>query len=255
MLEEIVLIAEEAGRRVMAYYRRADLKVEIKDDCSPLTAADLDSHRFITDALRKISPLPIVSEEDPPPYEARREWRALWLVDPLDGTKDFISATDEFTINIALVEDSRPTLGVVAAPALGVCYFAAQGRGAFKQSGAGRVPIRNLRRGEELVCADSRFHSSDRGRAFCARHGITRVIPFGSALKLCKLAEGEIDVYPRFKPTKEWDTAAGQCIAEAGGGKVIDMVSGAPLAYNKESLLNNGFLACRSDLNLDYAGL
>ena len=250
MIETVINIADQATALVMKYYRKADLNVELKSDASPLTQADLESHAFISAELERHFPHPVVSEEASVEYAQRKTWKTLWLVDPLDGTKDFIAATDEFTINIALIQDQSPVLGVVAVPALGLLYYAARGTGAFKRDQHGnRSKIFNNRDGKDLICAESRFHASPQTIEFCRHHSIKKVLNFGSAMKLCKIAEGEIDVYPRFKPTMEWDTAAGHCILNEGGGKLMDMVTKTEMVYNKESLVNNSFIASLNSLN------
>jgi 3'(2'), 5'-bisphosphate nucleotidase len=249
VLQSALQIAKEASRIVLQYYRDSALEVQLKQDCSPLTIADMKSHEFITRELTRSFAYPVVSEEDPIDYQQRREWNHFWLVDPLDGTKDFIAATDEFTINIALIEGDAPQLGVVAVPALGLFYYAAKGAGAFKDTAAGTEAIYNRREGAQLICAESRFHASEKTKDFCQRFNITRMLHFGSAMKLCKIAEGEVDVYPRFNPTMEWDTAAGHCILNEAGGKVVDMITKNELVYNKESMLNNPFMASSRRLN------
>lgn len=199
----------------------------------------------------------MVSEEsdEHAAYEVRRRWTRFWLVDPLDGTKEFIKATGEFTVNIALVEGDRPVLGVVYAPALSVGYCAERGGGAVRVSREeGKAPIR-VRRADpaRLVVAVSRDHAGERERALLARLPNAVASPMGSALKFCLVAEGRADLYPRFAPTMEWDTAAAQCVIEEAGGALIDL-EGRRLLYNKESLRNGSILAV-GDSGLDWRGL
>ena len=248
MIQELVRIAEEAGKEVMDIYQHTNFSIQEKNDKekSPLTDADLKSNEIIVQGLTRISDYPIITEESSAaPYEERKDWEKFWLVDPLDGTKNFIAKDGEFTINIALVEKTKPVLGIVYAPAVQLMYWAESGKGAFKN---GRR-IRNDSKRTELIGAESRFHSTPEDRAFFQKYNIKVVKTYGAALKICKLAEGEIDVYPRFNGTKEWDTAAAHCIANEAGCKLIDIKTGQELLYNKEDLENNYFIASRTDLD------
>jgi len=248
MIQELMNIVEVAGKEVLNIYEYADLSIQTKDDKekSPLTDADLKSNEIIMRGLARISNYPIVTEESVvPPYEERRYWEKFWLVDPLDGTKNFIAKDGEFTINIALIEKAKPILGIVYAPALKGMYWGQEGKGAFKNG----KRIRNDSKRTELIGAESRFHSTPEDRAFFQKHNIKVVKTYGAALKICKLAEGEIDVYPRFNGTKEWDTAAAHCIAKEAGCKIIDTKTGKEITYNKEDLENNYFIASRTDLD------
>ena len=232
----------------MDIYQHTNFSIQEKNDKekSPLTDADLKSNEIIVQGLTRISDYPIITEESSAaPYEERKDWEKFWLVDPLDGTKNFIAKDGEFTINIALVEKTKPVLGIVYAPAVQLMYWAESGKGAFKN---GRR-IRNDSKRTELIGAESRFHSTPEDRAFFQKHNIKVVKTYGAALKICKLAEGEIDVYPRFNGTKEWDTAAAHCIANEAGCKLIDIKTGQELLYNKEDLENNYFIASRTDLD------
>jgi len=211
---------------------------------SPLTMADITSNNIIIEELKKISDYPIFTEESIVDYKIRKDWDTFWLVDPLDGTKDFISKTGEFTINIALITNGRPILGVVLIPTTGDVYYAQLGQGAFKN---GNLIFNNSTR-EKLIGADSIFHSSEETKAFFIKHDICDIKKYGSSLKICKLAEGEIDVYPRFNGTKEWDTAASHIIANEAGCKLVDVITKKELIYNKEKYKNNFFVASRNDL-------
>jgi len=245
LLDGVEAIARKAGRAILEIYARAADGVTYKDDRSPLTAADLASHRVLDPGLAELAPgVPVLSEEGRSmPYEERRNWRRLWLVDPLDGTKEFIKRNGEFTVNVALVEDGVPVLGVVYAPTLERTYLAARGAGAWRRDGDAEP--RAIRAagtgGEELVVVASRSHAGPELEAFLAALPPHRLASMGSALKLCLVAEGAADVYPRLGPTMEWDTGAAHAVAVEAGGRVVD-VEGEDLRYNKEDLLNPYFL-------------
>lgn len=254
--EQIVAIAERAGEAILEVYRRADFGTRYKEDESPLTEADLAAHRVIIEGLAEVTPeLPVLSEESSDISQARRaNWEAFWMVDPLDGTKEFIKRNGEFTVNIALIQDGRPTLGVVHAPDLASTYWAVEGQGAFKKSQQGVEPISI---GGELhmpvTVVVSRSHLRERDEAFIEalreRYDEVTLSPTGSALKLCLVAEGVADVYPRFGPTMEWDIAAAHCVVEQAGA-IIETVDGEPLRYNKEELVNPLFIARHPGLAL-----
>ncbi len=241
-------IARSAGAAIMRIYA-GEFAVERKQDNSPLTEADLAAHRAIVDGLRILTPqIPVLSEEsaEQVPWPARRGWVRYWLVDPLDGTREFIKRNGEFTVNIALIEDQRPTLGVVFAPVMNEMYWAWRGGHAFFSNGASQrdVPLRTHARRDPLIVAGSRSHADARMLAALSKLGPHEVIALGSSLKFCRAACGNVDLYIRYGLTSEWDTAAGQCVLEQAGGAVLDM-SGEALRYNtKESLLNPDFLAC-----------
>lgn len=243
-LEIVFKIAAAAATAILEVYRQADLGVEAKADNSPITEADKRAHRIIVGELKKHFSLPVLSEEDVIDFETRRNWKEYWLVDPLDGTKDFIAKNGEFTVNIALVRDGRPVLGVVAIPALGIAYGAERGKGAFKVEGEKIKRIRHESTRTDLICAESRFHASPKTEKFCKKNGITKVVKSGSAIKLCKVAEGEIDVYPRFNPTMEWDMAAAHVILNEAGCELFVMETGKPLRYNREDLRNPSLFVC-----------
>lgn len=247
-IKDIVALAEKAGEVVMHYYDAGDFEIKLKADKSPVTDADMASHRLITTRLREISDYPILSEEAPFDYSTRKQWSYFWLVDPLDGTKDFIKRTGDFTINIALINECRPVLGVIAIPAQKIIYFAEEGRGAYKKIDEKTEKITASLNHTPLRCAVSRFHCSDETLDFCKRNSIVEMHGYGSALKMCKIADGEVDVYPRLSPTMEWDIAAGHAILNEAGGKIISDKTGEPLIYNKESLYNDSFVASRKDL-------
>ncbi|WP_374473625.1 3'(2'),5'-bisphosphate nucleotidase CysQ [Arenimonas sp.] len=243
--EACIGLAREAGAAILAVYAQ-DFSVETKDDDSPLTQADLASHRIIVAGLRALAPeIPVLSEEDAGiPWETRRQWPRHWLVDPLDGTREFVKKNGEFTVNIALVEDGRPVLGVVYAPVFDYLLHAERGVGAFLRQGGEDIALCTRRPATApLRVAASRSHLDARTAAALERMGDTERHGLGSSLKFCRIAEGCIDVYPRFGPTSEWDTAAAQCVLEAAGGAVLRL-DGTPLDYNrKDNILNPDFIA------------
>ena len=243
--ERCIALAREAGDAIMKVYAQ-DFSIQTKDDDSPLTAADLASHRIILDGLTALTPdIPVVSEEAAEiPWETRRAWTRSWLVDPLDGTREFVKKNGEFTVNIALIEDGVPVMGVVYAPALDYLVHAERGVGAFLRDAGEDVAIASTRpAAAPLRVAASRSHLDARTQALLERVGEHERLGLGSSLKFCRIAEGRVDFYPRFGPTSEWDTAAGQCVLEAAGGAVL-RTDGAALDYNrKESILNPDFLA------------
>lgn len=245
--EGVVGIARDAARVILEVYR-GRFEVGRKDDDSPLTAADMAAHRRIVDGLRMLTPdIPVLSEESAHaiPAQERLGWPRLWLVDPLDGTREFVRRNDEFCINIALVEQGVPCFGLVLAPVTGTLWHGAPGAGAYRRDPDGGERAIATRRpaAAPLRVAASRSHADPRTMALIGRIGATEAISIGSALKFCLLAEGRLDVYPRFAPTSEWDTAAGQAIVEAAGGVVLDP-QGRPLRYNlRPTLLNGEFIA------------
>ncbi len=244
MLDALNALARAAGAEILKIYEQ-DIEVQHKADDSPLTAADLAAHRTIKSGLEKLTPeLPILSEEGADrPYAERAAWTKYWLVDPLDGTKEFIKRNGEFTVNIALIENGRPSLSVVHAPVLDVSYLAGP-QGAFKQ--AGSEPPRAIHTrplsGEPWNVLVSRSHRSPEVEELLAKIPAHEPVSAGSSLKFCLIAEGAADFYPRLGLTSEWDTAAGQAVVEAAGGAVM-RCDGSALSYNtKESLLNPHFL-------------
>ncbi len=247
--EAVIALARKAAGEILAIYE-SEFAIEHKDDRSPLTAADLASHRCIVEGLRALTPkIPVLSEESKGiDIAARREWTTFWLVDPLDGTREFIKRNGEFTVNIALVEDGVATFGVIQQPVIGALWHGTLGEGAFRrilgQGGRDADAAVHVRKPAQapLRIAASRSHRDERTQALLDALG-GEAVACGSSLKFCKIAEGGIDLYPRFGPTSEWDTAAGQAIVEAAGGAVLDP-RGRPLRYNqRDTLLNGDFLA------------
>ena len=251
LVDALVEIVKDAGREIMKIYA-SDFDVVTKDDASPLTQADLASHRTIRDALNRLTPdIPVLSEESNlPDFATRKGWSRYWLVDPLDGTKEFVNRNGEFTVNIALIDGHRATLGVVGVPAQDIVYTGdvAERRAQRRdQRGIAAMHTRRMNRERELVVVASRSHGGERLEAFIDelgdRFNAVNRTPVGSSLKLCILAEGRADLYPRLGPTSEWDIAAAHAVLEAAGGAVMTF-DHQPLRYNtKESLLNPEFLA------------
>jgi 3'(2'), 5'-bisphosphate nucleotidase len=242
---DVCAIAREAGAAIMKVYD-SEFAIEHKDDRSPLTEADRQAHAIICDRLRMLTPeVPILSEESQPSeIGERKTWRRYWLVDPLDGTKEFIKRNGEFTVNIALIEGHRAVLGVVFAPAADREYSGGLGHGAFVVDGGPERPIAvQVPAQDPPRIVGSRSHASPALAAYLEAVGPHQLKSMGSSLKICLVAAGEADVYPRLGPTSEWDTAAAQAVLESAGGSMIDE-AGQPLRYNlKEHLLNPYFLA------------
>ena len=236
-------IARDAGAAIMEIYH-SDFAVEHKVDDSPLTAADMAAHHLIVDRLQAISDWRILSEESKAvPFSERSQWTTYWLVDPLDGTKEFVKRNDQFTVNIALIHEHKPVLGVVFAPALALMYYAAVGEQAWKEGADGhavQIACRELDP-DNLVLSSSKSQRNADLEAFLSRIGPHRETPVGSSLKFCIVAEGKADLYPRIGLTSEWDTAAAQCVVEQAGGHVTT-IEMKPLTYNtKDDLLNPWF--------------
>lgn len=256
LLDDIAAIAREAGEKILKVYQ-SDFAVTHKNDETPLTQADLAAHRHIVAALEHLQPrLPILSEEAANiPYSTRRHWQRYWLVDPLDGTREFVKRNGEFTVNIALIDTHRPVLGVVHAPALSLTYGAALGLGAFREDRSGRVVLRTRRMPADPVFLVSRSHQDPALDALLARAPRHRAVSRGSSLKFCLVAEGAADFYPRTGPTSEWDTAAGQCVVEEAGGAVWRLPELTPLSCNEKELLLNPPFAVIGDLHYPWTGL
>lgn len=245
MLNRVIKTAQEAGKKILEFY---DTEVEVmsKEDDSPLTKADLAAHHFIVNALREIDPdIPIISEESVlPEYEERQNWTTFWLVDPLDGTKEFIKKNGEFTVNIALIKNRKPVLGVVYVPAFDVMYYAEETIGSFKreeEKDAEKLESKPFQTPGKARIVVSRSHGDDSTAKKLKKIGVevSEEVPSGSSIKFCLVAEGKADLYPRLGPTMEWDTAAADAIyrySSRNGEKF------SPLTYNKESLKNPYFL-------------
>lgn len=255
LLDPVIQIAYEAGRKIMGVYER-EFSVEEKSDNTPLTEADMAAHYAIEKGLTELTPeFPILSEESAPTsFAERASWSRYWLVDPLDGTREFIKRNGEFTVNIALIENHQAVMGFVYAPVVGALYYAAKGMGAYKREGLEEpLPIHVCdHRRDKLIVAGSRSHASQEFLQFLDNVGEHEIISMGSALKSCLVAEGAADIYARLGPTSEWDTAAAQCIVEEAGGRITktDMTT---LQYNtKDNLLNPHFFVY-GDISIDWS--
>lgn len=255
-ISDIVSIAKEAGNAIMDIYNQ-DFSVEQKEDKSPLTAADKAGNSIIVDHLTKLYPdIPIISEENKlTDFSIRKSWTKCWVVDPLDGTKEFIKKNGEFTVNIALVEAGEPVAGVVYVPAQEKCFYAEKGKGAFlidQDQSVKRLQIRPLAEDGKLKVVGSRSHNSPEVDAYVnelrADFPDVDFVAAGSSLKFCLVAEGIADVYPRLAPTMEWDTCAGQIVATEAGAEVVRYPELTPLDYNKENLLNPYFIVRNPEL-------
>lgn len=262
-LELSIKLSIDAGRAILRVYQ-GDFSIDRKSDDSPLTLADITSHKIISEGLSSTG-IPLLSEEGKDiPYEVRKKWGFFWLIDPLDGTKEFIKRNGEFTVNISLIHHSKPVLGVIYAPVIGLLYYGLKGEGAFKSSindpvsiktiisESQRLPLYSGDMASSLRIVASRSHLSAETEAYINKlKGRYRDISFlsaGSSLKFCLIAEGKADIYPRFSPTMEWDTAAGQIIVEESGGDVLDVEKGKALDYNKGDLKNPHFIAMSYNL-------
>lgn len=252
LLAPVSAIARQAGAAIVEIYHRDDHGLRHKADASPLTLADLAAHEVITGALKTLTPdLPVLSEESAEvPWAVRRNWMRYWLVDPLDGTKEFVNRNGEFTVNIALIDDGMPVLGVVYVPTLDLLYLGAHGLGAWKEEQGLRAPIRteNVDASQShLRVVASRRHGGTDLESWLSklreRFPELDLVSMGSSLKICLVAEGRADIYPRLAPTSEWDTAAAQGVLEAAGGVLTDTAF-QPYRYNrKDELLNPHFFA------------
>lgn len=254
-LQQVISVAERASVKIIEIYAR-EFDVEHKEDRSPLTEADLAAHHEIVNSLTAMDDtIPVLSEESASiPFDVRQSWNTYWLVDPLDGTREFIKRNGEFTVNIALIENGEPVMGVIVVPVTGVCYYALRGQGAYKVvpgEAATKLQVKKFDT-EKVLIAGSRSHASERLQIFLDKVGKHELVSLGSSLKSCLVAEGKVDIYPRLGLTSEWDTAAAQCIVEEAGGLVTD-IKMQPLRYNtKDSLLNPEFLVI-ADLQHDWS--
>lgn len=251
LLQKALQAARAGGREILAVYNSGeDQGLEYKQDESPLTKADRAAHIAIMAQLHSTG-LPVLSEEGRSiPFNERVSWRQFWMVDPLDGTKEFIRRNGEFTVNVALIEDGQTVLGVVYVPVSGKMYWGARNLGAWQQTAEDEVRILRIAQGQKITgIVASRSHINPETQSFLDRYPEAQVVSMGSSLKFMAVAGGEAQLYPRFGPTMEWDTAAAQAIVEAAGGKVVTP-EGIPLSYNKRDLLNPFFLVCPEDYRL-----
>ncbi|MGS2724616.1 3'(2'),5'-bisphosphate nucleotidase CysQ [Porticoccus sp. GXU_MW_L64] len=258
LLKKVEALCAEAAQATLVVYRQKDSwQVTAKQDDSPVTAADLAAHKVLVAGLPGILDVPVLSEESRlPDFAERQSWQRYWLVDPLDGTKEFINGNGEFTVNVALIEDGEPVLGVVVVPVTGVVYSAVSGLGAFKNG----EPIHCRQLPEEAcpVVVASRRHGSSEGEnalvSLESHFGGVELMQVGSSLKFCMIAEGRADLYPRFAPTCEWDTAAAQAVLTAAGGQVVNL-DGEPLSYNRKESLLNPFFVALGDTRIPWLGV
>ena len=250
LIEQIIEISKEAGKAILDIYN-TNFDYQIKEDLSPLTDADTLSHNIICERLKLLTPgIPILSEESCNiPFSIRSQWCQYWLIDPLDGTKEFIKKNDEFTVNIALIENNNPIIGLIHNPVLNTTYWGSE-LGAFLSKNNNNPQKIAVQKSQliksRIIC--SRSHKSEELEVYLRSIGKHQIIHAGSSLKFCSIASGESDIYPRFNPTSEWDTAAGQCIVESAGG-TVKTLDGKRMRYNKkQSLINLGFI-CYSGTN------
>ncbi|MFC1749875.1 3'(2'),5'-bisphosphate nucleotidase CysQ [Pseudomonadota bacterium] len=248
LLDDVIRIAHEAGQAILDVYSRQAFCVDQKDDGSPVTEADMAAHDAVVKGLKELTPdWPVLSEEgELPSFDERKQWQRYWLVDPLDGTREFIRHNGEFTVNIALIEQGVSVLGVIQVPVSGVCFYAQKGQDAYVDvpgKSAERISVR-LWNGEKItVACSSRTRHMSVFKRFLEMFQGYELVTLGSSLKSCYVAQGRADIYARFGPTAEWDTAAAQCIVEAAGGALVDIASMQPLRYNsKDSILNPSFM-------------
>ena len=257
LLNIAITSALEAGKAILEIYHSGTFDVEIKDNNSPLTRADIASNNVIMSFLTKTN-IPVLSEEGKTiPYEVRKDWKQLWIVDPIDGTKEFIKRNGEFTVNIALIQNQKTQIGVIFVPVNGELYFSSKEMGAYKVTvdlelfdvdllieKASKIPFE--RNDKIYTIVASRSHMSEETKEYVQQmrdiHGEIKLISKGSSLKLCMVAEGAANCYPRFAPTMEWDTAAGQAICEHAGFELLDWDTKKNMLYNREKLLNNWFI-------------
>lgn len=252
MIEKLKQISTTAGQQILEVYRSDDFNVRIKEDNSPLTEADKRSHNYIVSELQKSFPgSPVLSEEGKAiDFNIRKNWNEFFLVDPLDGTKEFIKRNGEFTVNIALIRNREPVLGVINVPVTGETYYGSEGNGSFKQVNDEilRIKVSTKEKDDALTVVQSRSHSGEEEDEFYSDYIIKEKTSKGSSLKICLVAEGKADLYFRSGPTWEWDTAAGHAILTAAGGYFVNKDK-SPLIYNKEIPKNFGFIASAFEIN------
>lgn len=241
MIPKLLDIVREAGHRVLTLYHEGRRDSRLKSDQTPVTDADMVSHHYLRETLVNEFGWPVISEEAEVSYDERRHWERFWLVDPLDGTREFMAGTGEFTINVALIQNGIPVVGVVYAPVLDEMYYASRGEGAFLV-GAGRLPLPSHTPRPAISLA-SRFHHSLESDTVARANGVDRVQVVGAALKFGRLARGDAQMYPRWTGSKEWDVAAGQLLVTEAGGAMVDCATRAEIQYNKPEMRNGPFVA------------
>lgn len=260
LLEPVMMLARQAGAAIMEIYGQSDFGVQGKEDDSPLTRADIAAHHIISEGLARLTPdWPQLSEEAAEiPWSTRQGWQRYWLIDPLDGTKEFIKRNGEFTVNIALIENGVPVLGVVYAPVLDWLYAGVPGIGASKRTADGvlHLTTQQVQPGGMLRVVASRTHRGDKLDAWLAavepQFASVETLSMGSSLKICLVAEGSADVYPRLAPTCEWDTAAAQAVLMAAGGKVVFTTQNGSHYYNQKDSLRNPYFMAQADPGFSY---
>ncbi|HCH23430.1 MAG TPA: 3'(2'),5'-bisphosphate nucleotidase [Oceanospirillaceae bacterium] len=242
LLQALQQLVHRAGEAIMEVYQTADFGVETKQDDSPVTKADLAAHYILADGLAKLTPhIAIVSEEDPASLAVPREHTCYWLIDPLDGTKEFINRNGQFTVNLALIENHRPSFGLVSTPVDQTLYWGGKDLGCWRLKDGELIQLRTQPTADPIRVVASKSHLNDETKAFIDNLGNTQLVQAGSSLKLLRIAEGEADIYPRMAPTCEWDTAAAQAVLEGAGGAVIQ-ADGSAMLYGKDNILNPHFI-------------
>jgi len=243
LLKALQLLVHQAGEAIMQVYQSADFDVETKKDDSPVTKADINAHYVLVDGLAELTPhIAIVSEEDPASLAVPNENSCYWLIDPLDGTKEFINRNGEFTVNLALIEDNRPSFGFVSTPVDKTLYWGGKQLGSWRLRDSSLEQLQTQASHNPIRVVASKSHLNEATRDFITNLGDTQLIQAGSSLKLLRIAEGVADIYPRLAPTSEWDTAAAQAVLEGAGGNVTK-VDGSPMEYGKADILNPHFVA------------
>jgi 3'(2'), 5'-bisphosphate nucleotidase len=243
LLKALQLLVHQAGEAIMQVYQTADFGIETKKDDSPVTKADLDAHYILVGGLAQLTPhIAIVSEEDSTSLEVPQQNNCYWLIDPLDGTKEFINRNGEFTVNLALIEDNRPSLGFVSTPVDKTLYWGGKQLGSWRLRDSSLELLQTQASHNPIRVVASKSHLNEDTRDFITNLGDTQLIQAGSSLKLLRIAEGSADIYPRLAPTSEWDTAAAQAVLEGAGGQVTK-VDGSPMEYGKTDILNPHFVA------------
>jgi len=252
LISELMPALHEAGQKILQVRESQNLQLRQKSDLSPLTEADLISHQILTSAVERLTGELVISEEsDLANIGDFSGHKTFWLIDPLDGTKDFVAGKSSFCINVARIVQGRPNWGMIYAPSFAQTYWAQVGQGAYRLDSTGQeLQIFNRSTHAELKVVASGHLMTDRLRRLLETLPVQSLERFGSAIKMCRIAEGVADVYPRIGPTHEWDTAAGQVILEESGCRLLDLRTGQPIRYGKPGLLNSGFLALRGDLDL-----
>lgn len=249
--DKVVDIAKVAGNKIMDIYKCNEFFIEYKEDNSPVTIADKAANEYILKELYNSFHIPMVSEEKSIDASVRQKWDEYWLIDPLDGTKDFIARNDNFTVNIALIKNNKPIFGVIVAPAINEIYYAYENQGCYmiKDDKVSKLPI--FEKEDKYIMAKSMFHDSDDTEKFQQLNNVKKIKKIGSSLKFCLLARGDINIYPRYVGSKEWDIAAGHIIIKESKCNILDLKTLKEPVYNKEDIRNNYFIAYSNDININ----